>query len=880
MADRPVVSRVVSTLSRVVDWLRALRPGAATRPEARRPAAIQISHVEDPWRSAEQTPLLAAADYVRSHAVELGAAPDQLAALSQKISFSDPRDEGAQLRFGQQKDLVDASTIVFNQTWLNVPVWRAAITLTLKHNPFEVLMATSTLAAGVDAPLPPADRIEAHRSLFALAAARREVAVEGMADKAPDVTIADEAGEPDKTETLLAALLGDDSTGDGAGPEAIRGRFYIYRYRSDDRCRASAGPPPDKPSDPGAAPSGTGPSLDLPPVDPAIAEGAWRLVSEVTFRLDRAEIGELNWRALIDVESDSVLLLEPLTSGLNGLVFLRDPITATGDSSLTPDRPAAILNPHRASVPLPHLDPPVDGVQALKGRFAWVSDVNPPGIEPPTLAAGQAFDFDARTNEFAAVNAYFHTDAFFSLVESLGFPIQSYFDHTSFPVRVDHRDFVSGTEDTSPNAHCVDNGTGGIGYAGYSLSDVGDKANPIGRACDSRVHFHELGGHGILYEHVGSANFGFAHSAGDSLSAIYHDPESKAADRFRYAPWIASNDRRFDRKVAEGWAWGGQMDDLDYGSEQILSTTLFRIYRAIGGDSADLAQKRFASRSMLYLILRAVSTLTPATNPEMPGEFANALMTADLLDWTSEKLAGGAYTKVIRWAFEKQGLYQPEGGMDLVTTEGRPPAVDVYIDDGRGGEYGYQPVYWDNRSIWNRLAADSGQVHQDPVPGRTNFAYVRLRNRGTQPAANVRLRGFHQRPGGGTVWPADYTPLETAGLNVAGTLAPNNSQTWIVGPFHWTPAAAASGGDSLLFAVAATGDSTNLDRFAAPTSIDEGRLVPHDNNIGLRRVKLGAPGTAPPPTPVAPPPPKPPVAATPAPQPPAKRGFWAWLLRR
>jgi hypothetical protein len=448
-------------------------------------------------------------------------------------------------------------------------------------------------------------------------------------------------------------------------------------------------------------------------------------------------------------------------------------------------------------------------------------------------------------------------------------------------VRVDHRDFVSGTDDTFPNAHCVDNGTGGIGYAGYSLSDLTDKAHPMGRACDSRVHFHELGGHGILYEHVGSANFGFAHSAGDSLSAIYHDPDSKAADRFRYAPWIAANTRRFDRKVAEGWAWGGQMDDQEYGSEEILATTLFRVYRAIGGDSADLAQKRFASRTMLYLILRAVSTLTPATNPNSPEEFANALMTADLLDWTSEKLPGGAYTKVIRWAFEKQGLYQPEDLTEPPTTQGRPPAVDVYVDDGRGGEYGYQPAYWDNRSIWNRLAADGGQTHQDPVPGRTNFAYVRLRNRGTQPAANVKLRGFHQKPGGGTVWPADFTPLETAALNVSGTLAPNNGQTWIVGPFHWTPSAAASGGDSLLIAVTATGDPTNLDRFQPPETIAEGRLVPHDNNIGLRRVRLAAAGVAPPPppppAPPAAPPPKPPVAATP---PAKKRSFWDWLLRR
>jgi zinc metalloprotease ZmpB len=155
---------------------------------------------------------------------------------------------------------------------------------------------------------------------------------------------------------------------------------------------------------------------------------------------------------------------------------------------------------------------------------------------------------------------------------------------------------------------------GGIDHCCYGLGDSTNIVNPVGRACDPWVHYHELGGHGILYEHVDSPNFGFSHSAGDSLSSVANDPDSIAPDRFLYTPWRPI--RRFDRRVADGWAWGGQNDNLGYGSEQILSTTLFRIYRSIGGDSTDIHRKRFSSRMMLYLILRAVSTLTPATNPD------------------------------------------------------------------------------------------------------------------------------------------------------------------------------------------------------------------------------------------------------------------------
>src|SRR5262249_37691317 len=141
--------------------------------------------------------------------------------------------------------------------------------------------------------------------------------------------------------------------------------------------------------------------------------------------------------------------------------------------------------------------------------------------------------------------------------------------------------------------------------------------DPVGIACDYRVVLHELGGHGTLYSHVNGPNFGFAHSSGDSFGAVLCDPESKAADRFLTFPWepITVIARRHDRPVAGGWAWGGVNDLGGYNSEQILCTTHFRIYRAIGGDSTEVPMRHFAARHLPYLIMRAIGTLTPATNP-------------------------------------------------------------------------------------------------------------------------------------------------------------------------------------------------------------------------------------------------------------------------
>jgi hypothetical protein len=806
----------------------------------------QITQLQEMHRSSQDSPLLAALEYLRRTAGILQLADEMLQTAQEKVSFSEPREQGSELRLGQQKQMMDSATIIFNQTYLNVPVWRAAITVTLKLNPTRVISVTDTTEQGVNAPLPSNNKIEQHRTLFALTEAERRVRTVGLAEKLEAAGMTNEANEP-KTASFVRRILGRtaaDSESDADDARAIRGRFFVYQYREESRLPAKHPHPVQDPQLETEVPLESiethedAPTLKLPAVKSKIKDGDWRLVSEVTFALRTAEHGSLNWRALVDVETESVLLLEPLVAGLNGMVFHRDPISSSGNAANSPNQGNAILNPLRNSIVLPNLDAAVGGVQSLRGRFAVVTNVEPPNIAPPTQSVGVDFNFDARTNDFAAVNAYYHTDRFFALVEDLGFPIASYFDNTAFPVRVDHRDNVQGNANAI-NARCVGNGEGGIGFAGYALNDLSDTANPIGRACDSRVHLHELGGHGILYEHVDHANFGFAHSAGDSLSAILHDPDSQAPDRFQYAPWNPVNTRRFDRAVQQGWAWGGVNDDKQYKSEEILATTLFRVYRSIGGDAADVSRKRFASRTTMYLILRAVSTLTPASNPSNALGFANALMTVDLLNWTSEGVFGGAYNKVIRWSFEKQGLYQASGTPLPITTAGRPPQVDVYIDDGRAGEYQYQPDSSNNPSIWNRRAADGGTAHEDPVSGVANFAYVRLKNRGTQTAQNVRVRAFHRRPSGGTNWPADFQPLATAELS-ADTLASNSSQEKVVGPFSWTPTSDGDGTDRLLMIASADGDGSNADHFTDGESIPEWRLVPHDNNIGVRVVSLAS----------------------------------------
>lgn len=171
-----------------------------------------------------------------------------------------------------------------------------------------------------------------------------------------------------------------------------------------------------------------------------------------------------------------------------------------------------------------------------------------------------------------------------------------------------------------------------------------------------------------------------------------------------------------------------------------------------------------------------------------------------------------------------------------ITAPGVPSPVDVYIDDGRNGEYDYESDFWENQNIWNRLAPDGGLAHQTPVLSIPNYVYVKVGNRGQQAASGVIVRGFHCKPSSGLVWPDDWAAMDTPELSVSGTIPAGGST--IVGPFQWTPQVA--GHECLLMYVSATGDISNADPSSllpcASGPAPHWRLVPNDNNIGQRNV--------------------------------------------
>lgn len=816
-----------------------------------------IRHSQEYWPSEQNIARLSASDYLNEMAETLSIPKEQLKNLHRKVSFLDPREQGIEYHLSEEKHLFDSITIGYYQTYMNVPVWRRGLSVKIKQAPNRIVGVTNNSEEAIHGQLPDAEIIERYKKIFQQSITRKA---------AIDAGLVEEEGE-DETASFIRNVINVKAPRKTVKSKEgkifrihnetrlMSGKFFIYKYDPERRYAGKPSPSEKKEIRKVSEEEQEIPIPELPPVSETIKSGQSYLVAEIIFSDNSVEFKGLVWLILVELETNSILYIECMTCGINGLVFRLDPIVKTGDLTITSDDSNAILNPLRDDVPLTDLDAPVAGTQHLRGTYVDIEELTishaDPDIAPPTQPDGNDFDYDARTNNFGAVNAYYHQTELIKTIESLGFPRATYFDGTTFPIPIDHRALGNVI-----NAHWSPNGTGGTDHMCYALCDTTNTTNPLLRGVDPWVHWHEMGGHGTLGDHVGSGNLGFSHSAGDGLAAIQMDPESqlralKLPERFEYAPFNPVLTRRFDRDVAT-WAWGGGAnDDGGYGSEEILATCHFRIYRSIGGDHSDLGRRQFASRMVTYLILRTIGNLTAGTNPSnwdpvamanVPGRGAQLwceeMQDTDLENWTSEGLSGGAYNKVIRWAFEKQGSYQPAGAPTPVTTAGAPPAVDVYIDDGRAGEYQFQEVHWQNMSIWNSNAPDGMTGHQNAIDNQTNYLYGKVKNRGTSTANNVTVRAFHSLPGAGLMWPTDFVEMNPIGGLPIASIAANNAAEVTVGPFEWEPNINAYGHDCVLMIASVAGDPSNIDNFTGTETIQEWRLVPNDNNVGQRNVTV------------------------------------------
>ncbi len=624
------------------------------------------------------------------------------------------------------------------------------------------------------------------------------------------------------------------------------------------------------------------------------------------------------------------LVADAATPGDTG-VFLIDPASLGGPEDIVKRRPTRsqdTLNTFRTlehitngrNVPLYYPTPafPEDVVVVCPG-FSFEDRGRAQGTPKSVDLPGSRIIPEVRSNDFAAVSAYWNVEQLFLRLAAYGLnnstdihgnPTYPYFRIAKLPLKLRYRSGVRpgrGKDGQTVNARVVVDGWKSdfvgptppgdrpeltIHCALGNLSTrerkprQGNKqspAEPLGIAADPRWMWHEIG-HVLLMACVGYLQFPFAHSAGDALAAVVGDAESTLARQdanWRGAtfPWVFIP-RRHDRSVLQGWSWAGslhyeaaqvppsqQLRRKGYWTEQILSSSLFRLYRCIGGDTdaspdpRTSDERQSASHYTVYLIMLGIQiygTYDVLSRTE-PDHLVTALMDADIgtgvWDITFPfpqplqfHRIGGCVHKVIRWAFEAQGMY----GAMLRNAPGLPPPVDIYIKDLRPtvddtpygkidyGEGSYIPV-----SLHRQLNANDPAPPWQADPNAITVAAngdisVAVGNRGTRPANNVTVDvWWHAWPAGQPLpdWDStSWTMCATPG-NPLQTINPGDRKTFV-----FRPAPPQAGNRYLLFAQATCADdpantvaATGLACSNQPTPLID--VVANDNNIGLRVVR-------------------------------------------
>ncbi len=434
-------------------------------------------------------------------------------------------------------------------------------------------------------------------------------------------------------------------------------------------------------------------------------------------------------------------------------------------------------------------------VKADNGVGGTVKSVRLPGTSWPA----------PRRDDFSAISAYRNSRMFFDMLESFGLTPQTLVVRAQQEVQIFYRSGIypgPGGDGRTINAQVafdcrnrelpfVDMRFAIAQHNRWARPD-GGWAQPLGIATSGRWVLHEFG-HYLLAARLGKLEFDFAHSAGDAMAAVFFDPLSRLADtrggvseKFRgYTYPLVFTTRRHDREVGLGWAWygtlnrsalsvssGGCNDKKGYLTEQILSSSVFRLYRCLGGDTKtgeapDRYTRRRAAHMTLFLLVRAIAGFGPSPSVaeclELAMETAGIGMMTRLpvpSDNHPERLPDAwepALThKTVRWAFEAQGMFPADPGRDH-NAPGSPPPVDLFVADQRPtriayssgvvayGAGSYVPVSldWAGERLWT---IDPGAMR------------IEIGNRGSYPVHDAQLRiwiGSADRPPEKVRWDLD-----------------------------------------------------------------------------------------------------------------------------
>jgi hypothetical protein len=307
------------------------------------------------------------------------------AALEIKPSAGIEAGSSTELRFSSWNAVTGTVTVSFQQTYFGLPIWQAGFVVNLLESELRVVSSQSSMHLTVDITQPKDDSPCLPGGI---------------------------------SQDKLAKLLGQNLSELRIDSK----RLWVYRYTANAPGINGTSPPVIQ-----FRPDPTQPVLNVPTPPDSFVEGRHYVVTEVLFRASLGPSRDVPCRAMVEVETCTVLYLITLPACFTGSVFLKDPITATGNGSLSGCSAAATLDVLRDDVTLQGLT--AANPQGLNGQYVSIVDDSTPPLTPPTLnSPATDFAYSSRTDEFAAVNGYHHVDELFRLIES--------FDTAAFKAKV------------------------------------------------------------------------------------------------------------------------------------------------------------------------------------------------------------------------------------------------------------------------------------------------------------------------------------------------------------------------------------------------------------------------------------------------------------
>jgi hypothetical protein len=469
-------------------------------------------------------------------------------------------------------------------------------------------------------------------------------------------------------------------------------------------------------------------------------------------------------------------------------LFYRDPASCEGAHDIRlryPTGDEKVLDDYREDAPF--LRPRLEDEGRFQVLKSHVADLGNNAQEVQTI---DPLELPLRSDHLSAAQAYLRAREFLHKLSDFDLPEKAYFKFARLPLLMRHRACFDAHPDGKavmaqvrlPDAPAalftpsgkfnpsmrprleVAFGAAELRHRDAREDDHGrESAQPLGLAADPRWAWHEFG-HVVSYAATGALEYQFAHSVGDALAAVLNDATSELRKAGLYAgetyPWAPAG-RRHDRDAAAGWCWCGRRNGQrhaavtfpprlykGYVEEQMLSSSVFRFYRAIGGhpDNDETMRKR-AADAAAYLLMRSALLLGPGAL--VPARSADALVSAmidaDIGTRRPRNLfLGGCLHKVVRWAFERQGLFATASPEENAEGPGLPPAVDLWVMDRRPNakDGGYEPVTlgWPTSGRepdWFATGEKAG-VWRDA----SGNIHVIIRNRGTRAAADVTVRAW------------------------------------------------------------------------------------------------------------------------------------------